>query len=264
MTMPPTELFCKLPKWLLPRKDLRATDKVLYAYLRDRIGSNAFCWPSVRTIAKDCGICPSTVVISIKRLEEAGLIEVAHGDANTPNHYCRATAGSPEDASAECQEPAHPRSENQYTGVPNTSTGASRILAHNETQERDRNRKTHRTNQEPKKISLSDFAVSVSDEEVLSRSGCDAQGMPLNGNGADALAKVLALHLRIPSMPERQYAADCTSLSNMAKAILLGQKGPVKKAETKALAKAQELSASRSVRNRIAAFTTWFKQLGRE
>jgi predicted transcriptional regulator len=96
--------FCKLSKTVLARKDIRATDKIVHAYLLDRIGDHEVCWPGKRTIARECGLSVDTIQASIKRLEAAGMICV---DRQNPRRtYYRA-------GDVQCTE-------NQY--VPETST----------------------------------------------------------------------------------------------------------------------------------------------
>ena len=84
--------YCPLFKWLLSRKDLHPSDKIVFAYLTERIGSNGDCWPSQRTIETDCGISRDTVIHCGERLEAAGLIEIQPGGSNTASRY-RAVPG---------------------------------------------------------------------------------------------------------------------------------------------------------------------------
>ncbi len=47
----------------------------VYAYLADRAGKDAQCWPAIPTIAKDLKISQSTVRRALEDLRKAGLIK---------------------------------------------------------------------------------------------------------------------------------------------------------------------------------------------
>jgi len=79
--------FYKLPADLAVRRDLKATDKVVFAAISDRIGKNGYCWPGVRTIAVDSGLTKNGVLKSLKRLEQAGLLAVERRGNGRCNHY---------------------------------------------------------------------------------------------------------------------------------------------------------------------------------
>ena len=53
---------------------LRPNAFTVYCYLVCCTGQKEKCWPSVRTIAKRCGISENTVRNAIKELEERGFI----------------------------------------------------------------------------------------------------------------------------------------------------------------------------------------------
>lgn len=82
-----TERFYKIPKNLAFRRDLKPSDKLVYAAITDRIGQNGFCWPGIRSLIQDCGLCRDTVVNSIRRLEAAGLLNVKRRGNGRVNHY---------------------------------------------------------------------------------------------------------------------------------------------------------------------------------
>ena len=97
-TMKSTPPFCQLRKAIMARRDLRATDKVLHAYLGDRIGNNGDCWPGQRAIMLDCGMARNTVIASAERLERARLIEIVRGGPHQTNRYRLAEVGGSESA----------------------------------------------------------------------------------------------------------------------------------------------------------------------
>ncbi len=108
--MSATDRFCKLSRSILDRKDLKATDKVVHAYLLDRMGAKEACWPGVRTIARDCGLSTDTVQVATRRLETAGLI---HVDRQNPRrtYYRRSEPSCPEESDVRevrtCRESVH-------------------------------------------------------------------------------------------------------------------------------------------------------------
>ena len=69
----PWQMFLKT---IAPRRDLNATDKLVYQMIAYRVGNNDHAWPTVRKLAKDTGLHPDTVVACVGRLEAAGLIRV--------------------------------------------------------------------------------------------------------------------------------------------------------------------------------------------
>jgi hypothetical protein len=81
------EPFIKLPKAMLARVDLLLIDKVILAYLIDKIGNNGHCWPGGRTIADDIGTDKSTVFRSIDRLAASGEIRISRGGRGKSSTY---------------------------------------------------------------------------------------------------------------------------------------------------------------------------------
>lgn len=62
-------------KWAWKQK-LPHLDKMVLLNLSDRANDDFECWPSMQTIADDCGMCRKSVCNSIVKLEERGLIFV--------------------------------------------------------------------------------------------------------------------------------------------------------------------------------------------
>ena len=79
--------FYKLPHDLAVRKDLMASDKIVFAIILDHQGSNDKCWPGIRTLARKTGLSTVTVVDCVKRLEAAGFFNVDRRGNGKSNHY---------------------------------------------------------------------------------------------------------------------------------------------------------------------------------
>ena len=52
--------------------ELKATDSVVFIALATRINSDGVCFPSLRTLGRETGFTRSTVLRSIRRLEDIG------------------------------------------------------------------------------------------------------------------------------------------------------------------------------------------------
>lgn len=111
--------FVKMPVEILERTDLSPSAKLVYGALLDRIGGNGVAWPGVRKLAATCGLSPTTVQDSIRRLEASGLISVERSGGNparASNRYrlCeRSESGT-------CQKPCAPETEQCAHQKPNT------------------------------------------------------------------------------------------------------------------------------------------------
>ena len=114
--------FYKLPCAIAGRRDLTAADKVVCAVLAYRIGNNGYCWPGIRTLAKDTGLNVSTIIVSVRRLEDKGLLLVQRRGSGRSNQY-RLVVG--ESAGAVQALGKSKRSEN-----PNSGDGESQAQAH--------------------------------------------------------------------------------------------------------------------------------------
>lgn len=79
--------FYKMPREIMARNDLTATDKLVYAVILDRIGSNGKAWPGLRKLAAAVGSSLSSLTESTARLRRAGLIVVADGNRGKSNVY---------------------------------------------------------------------------------------------------------------------------------------------------------------------------------
>lgn len=65
-------------KWVW-KQDLPHVEKIVLLCLADRADENLKCWPSMETIAKDCGMCRRSVVRIIEKLREKNLIFTTGG-----------------------------------------------------------------------------------------------------------------------------------------------------------------------------------------
>lgn len=65
-----------IPNYIMMRKDLTSTDKLLFARLSQYSGKNGECYPSQETLADEVGCSVSAIKLSIKHLVEFKLIKV--------------------------------------------------------------------------------------------------------------------------------------------------------------------------------------------
>ncbi len=95
--------FAQVPRSVIYHADLTGNDIRVYATLSDRAGRKGTAWPSVRRIAVDLGMSPTTVQVCLDRLETAKVIEVER-DAGSVNHYHLPSGGVPESDTPVYQE----------------------------------------------------------------------------------------------------------------------------------------------------------------
>jgi len=65
-------------KWAW-RQDLPHPEKIVLLCLADRANEDLKCWPSMETIAVDCGMCRRSVVRIIEKLKDKNLIFLTGG-----------------------------------------------------------------------------------------------------------------------------------------------------------------------------------------
>lgn len=82
-----TGLFYKLPQDVTADKKLSSTSKILLAVIKDRIGDNGTCWPSIRRLAQDVGCNPDTISKAILQLERYGYMAVDRPGIKKVNRY---------------------------------------------------------------------------------------------------------------------------------------------------------------------------------
>lgn len=120
--------FYKLFVAIAKRRDLKPSDKVVFAVIFDKIGDNSFCWPGVRTIAQNSGLTTTTVTQSIRRLEASGLLTAERRGAGKSTHYC-----IPESALETMTVKKQKRVRNYDSGVLETNAQAREKLTPNQT-----------------------------------------------------------------------------------------------------------------------------------
>lgn len=70
----------------LKRRNLKYIDALTYVTIRSFNNSeNNSCYPSYETIAKKAGMCRTSIIASVKRLENAGLLKIQR---STRKHIC--------------------------------------------------------------------------------------------------------------------------------------------------------------------------------
>lgn len=120
-------MFYKLPQDLTARKDLKASDKIVFTVIADHIGQNGYGWPGIRTLARKTGLSKSTIVESLRRLETAEEMDIQRRDKGKSTHY-RLPKSVPEISTVgklKCTE-------NRYSGVPEISTQVYRKSVQNQ------------------------------------------------------------------------------------------------------------------------------------
>ena len=81
------DFFARVPKTIVYHPELTGNDVRVYATLSERAGSKRATWPSVRRIAEDIGMSPTTVQKSLDKLEELGVVEVERTDGRVNRYY---------------------------------------------------------------------------------------------------------------------------------------------------------------------------------
>lgn len=71
-----TDLFTKVPHWLIRDSDLDGNELLLYLAMLSRADKKGLCFPSVSTLAKEARMSPSSVRRTRERLIEKGLVTV--------------------------------------------------------------------------------------------------------------------------------------------------------------------------------------------
>lgn len=97
--------YVKVPLWLLERRDIEASDKLIYAKLRDREGENGVSWPGQRCIGRDTGLGTGTVWRAVNRLVAAGLLEVVRAGSKGGKRTNRYIVIEPERPDTEHKRP---------------------------------------------------------------------------------------------------------------------------------------------------------------
>jgi len=120
-----TERFYKLPKDITARKDLTASDKLVFAVIRNYQGAKDFCWPGIRTLSRDTGLSTVTIIQVIKRLELAGLLVVERLGIGKGSRYSIAESGK-----VSLPVKKTNRSKKLNTTVKETSTEPVKFLNH--------------------------------------------------------------------------------------------------------------------------------------
>ena len=85
--------YASVPSCVLSSKLLQPSDKLVYVSILSHLGRNKTSWPMIETIMKETALSRRTVLYSIKRLKEVGLIKVESGFTGMANTY---TFGNPE------------------------------------------------------------------------------------------------------------------------------------------------------------------------
>jgi hypothetical protein len=76
-----------IPNWLMNRKEITSTEKLLYARLSQYAGKNGYCYPKQETLAKEIGLKVDAINKSLKNLINHNLIESKRQGLGKPNTY---------------------------------------------------------------------------------------------------------------------------------------------------------------------------------
>lgn len=79
--------FYKLPQELTANKELKASDKIIFAVILDHMGGKSYCWPGTQRLMSKTGLSRQTVINSIKQLEKAELLIVNRQGNGKVNRY---------------------------------------------------------------------------------------------------------------------------------------------------------------------------------
>lgn len=134
-----SELFYKLPQDIAARKDLRASDKIVFAVIVDCLGKNDKCWPGKLTLMQKTGLSGQTVCDAIGRLETAGVLQVDRRGKGKSNHYQTSPEIRPESSPESRPVQKVDQSKNQTTTSPESRPEVVQKLDTNQT-------KTNQTN----------------------------------------------------------------------------------------------------------------------
>lgn len=55
---------------------LSAYDRILMIMLASYMGKNATCWPSIKSLIKDCGMSKDTIIRSLRKLHKLGILKI--------------------------------------------------------------------------------------------------------------------------------------------------------------------------------------------
>jgi len=80
-----------IPNWLMIRKEINSSTKLVYARLGQYAGKKGVAWPQKETLAREVGLSKDMVSLCLEKLAEHGLIEVRRrpvdGRPNQSNEY---------------------------------------------------------------------------------------------------------------------------------------------------------------------------------
>jgi predicted DNA-binding transcriptional regulator len=79
--------YASVPSCVLSSRLLGPSDKLVYVSILSHLGKNKASWPIIETIMGETALSRRTVLYSIKRLKEIGLIKVKSGFTGIANTY---------------------------------------------------------------------------------------------------------------------------------------------------------------------------------
>ena len=79
--------FAPVPNWLLCRKEVTSTGKLLYGRITQYVGKNGTAWPSIRVLAEELGVVERQIKRVIQELEGKKLIKVTRPKDGVSTSY---------------------------------------------------------------------------------------------------------------------------------------------------------------------------------
>jgi DNA-binding MarR family transcriptional regulator len=79
--------FTQISNYFLMRKDMTIYEKMVVIIIKKYTMNKTYCWPAIKTIAKEVGCSETTVKKTIKSLENKGLIIKSKDKRHRSNTY---------------------------------------------------------------------------------------------------------------------------------------------------------------------------------
>jgi len=76
-----------VPNWIMRRKEISSTSKLLYGRLSQYSGKSGNCFPSRKSLSKELGVSIIRIDRAIKQLKECGLIKTKQRGLSKSSRY---------------------------------------------------------------------------------------------------------------------------------------------------------------------------------
>lgn len=156
-------VFAQMPIWLLADQRLSDGAKIVFGYLRYRQGTDANCYPSIRTVAHDLGAAERTIQRRLGELEGYGYVERVERAGRSTLYYLVA---DPEEAVERWHEirvsrPQYGGGDKNVTPTPdkNVTPGGDKFVTHDDSQLNE----SHEDNTQDDELTASRSAQNLED-----------------------------------------------------------------------------------------------------